>query len=132
MNAEQAFWYVNNCSWTKDGNGPTDWNCWNLLGHLLKEYFHEDLPKIDTSLPEELKELHSRKLREGEWLIVPSPIHGCGALLKEGQNPHVGLYLDIDGGGVLHALEGHGVVFTPLNALRLLGFSRTKFYKIQS
>ena len=76
--------------------------------------------------------MYARKMRSGEWEIADSPAHGDGVLLRDGNDPHVGIYLDLDGGGVLHALEGKGVVFTALRDLNFLGFARPTFYRIHA
>jgi len=129
MTPEQADRYIGN-AWVKDGNGPDEWNCWNLLRHLLRHYFHKDIPKVGLESEDELRALYKERLDSGSWIIRDEPKHGYGVLLKGGLSPHVGLYLDIDGGGVIHALEGFGVVFTERGALRLMGYGNTKFYEI--
>ncbi|CPK74677.1 Uncharacterised protein [Bordetella pertussis] len=60
------------------------------------------------------------------------PEHGDGVLLRAGNDPHVGIYLDLDGGGVLHAMEGRGVIFSPMRALVTMGFSQPTFYRIHA
>lgn len=129
MNAQQAEEYIG-LAWEQDGNGPDSWNCWNLLSHVLLAYFGKAMPAITLGDGDGIRATYNEKLRLGHWKAVEYPTHGCGVLLREGEHPHVGVYLDLDGGGVLHALEGFGVVFTPTSTLRMLGFGRVKYYEV--
>jgi hypothetical protein len=47
---------------------------------------------------------------------------------SHGRANHVGVYLDIDGGGVLHCQQGPGVCFDPLSDIKLMGW-RTRFWR---
>lgn len=129
MNAEQADQYIG-LPWSQDGNGPDEWNCWNLLRHLLRKYFNKNIPLIGLEDSEQLRAMYKERLNSGAWVRGDNPAHGRAVLLKGGMHPHVGLYLDIDGGGVIHSLEGSKVVFTPLGALRMLGFGKIEYYEV--
>lgn len=129
MTPQQADIYIGN-RWVKDGNGPDEWNCWNLLRHLLREYYRKEIPQVNLESGDDLRSMYEARLSSGAWIKQVNPQDGYGALLREGLHPHVGLYLDIDGGGIIHALEGFGVVFTPICNLRLLGFARVTFYEV--
>lgn len=128
MNAEQASKYIG-LPWKIDGNGPEAWNCWNLARYILLKYFDKEIPFVDLE-SDDVPALYREKMDQGSWVVREKPEHGFGVLLKGGMHPHVGVFLDIDGGGVLHSLEGAGVVFTPLSALRMLGFGNVKFYEV--
>lgn len=129
MNAAQAQEYIG-LPWASDGVGPDAYNCWNLLRHLLDEYFNRHLPEAPVGDEEACRLIHAECIANGSWEVVQFPQHGDAVLMKDGSNPHVGLYLDIDGGGILHSMEGVGVVFTPLQSLRRVGFGRVKYYRI--
>ena len=62
-------------------------------------------------------------------IAIARPEHGDAALLRGGDHPHVGVYLVLDEPGVLHALDGVGVIWSPLHTLRLLGFSRLRYIR---
>jgi hypothetical protein len=64
----------------------------------------------------------------GAWRLIERPVHGSGVLLRGGDRPHVGVYLDLDGGGVLHAQEGAGVIFTERSKLKKVGYPRASWY----
>lgn len=42
---------------------------------------------------------------------------------------HVGVWVDVDGGGVLHCINGAGVVFQPIKALKAGGWGHLEFYR---
>ncbi len=48
------------------------------------------------------------------WQLVDRPCEGDAVLMRQSRHPvHVGLWLTVDGGGVLNAARGIGVVFQP-------------------
>jgi len=127
MTPQQADQYIN-LPWQAGAKGPDAYDCWGLLQEVRNRYFGVSVP--DVRFGDAARDLYEQKLRNGDWEIVPIPAHGDGVLLRDGNHPHVGVYLDIDGGGILHALEGVGVTFTRLSQLRMMGFSNPKFYRI--
>lgn len=113
-----------------EGNGPDQWGCWFLLRHCLAEYFGVTMPLAPIGDEKACLELYTGKVRTGEWKVVPYPQHGDPVLMRGGILPHVGLFLDIDGGGILHALEDVGVTFSSLGACYDMGFGNLKFYRV--
>lgn len=129
MTPEQANRYIG-CPWVSGGDDiETGINCWNFLRYIQREYFGIDVPTAELGDP--MAQLFAQQIQSGEWAPVPAPFHGCGVQLKSGNDPHVGVWLDIEGGGVLHALEGHGVVWTRRSRLGGMGFVRLKYYRLQ-
>lgn len=112
------------------GEGPAHYDCWHLLRHLQSEYFGVEMPVAPIGDEEACLALFKDKTATGDWVHVDQPRHGDCALLRGGMWPHVGIYLDIDGGGVLHSMEGPGVIWTRLPRLRALGFGRTTYYRV--
>ncbi|MEI2416223.1 NlpC/P60 family protein [Orrella sp. JC864] len=129
MTADDANRYIG-LPWRFGARGPDAYDCWGLLHECRARHFGGGVP--DTVLGQAAKRLYSRKLKSGEWEVVDLPAHGDGVLLRAGNDPHVGIYLDLDGGGVLHALEGCGVVFTPMRGLVSLGYSNPKFHRFHA
>ncbi len=111
--------------------GPDAYDCWNLLRHLLKTHFNTTLPDAPIGDEQACLALFKERCESGDWQAVASPAHGDPALLRGGTYPHVGIYLDLDGGGILHAMEGSGVIWTKLPQLRAFGFGRTVFYRVK-
>jgi len=127
MTADDVNRYIG-LPWKLGARGPDAYDCWGLLQHCRAVYFTGGIPDVEFGDP--ARAMYADKMRSGQWQIVPVPEHGDGVLLRDGNDPHVGLHLNLDGGGVLHALEGRGVVFTTLSSLKPLGFGRPTFYRI--
>lgn len=127
MTADDVNRYIG-LAWQFGARGPNAYDCWGLLMHCESTYFDGGIPEVQFG--DAARDLYASKLRSGEWAIVPHPEHGDGVLLRDGNDPHVGIYLDLDGGGILHAMEGVGVVFTALRDLNFMGFAQPTFYRI--
>ncbi|MCV0426199.1 MAG: hypothetical protein K5905_12050 [Roseibium sp.] len=64
------------------------------------------------------------------WIEIPEPVNGCAVLMGRQEVPiHVGCYLDLDGGGVLHATPGVGVAFETIPRLRLASWRCITFHQ---
>lgn len=117
-------------AWESGAQGPEAYDCWGLLRHIQWKHFGKDLPCIRGLSVEERRDLHRDGLAREEWHPVSTPMHGDAALLRGGDSPHVGVYLDIDGGGILHSLEGVGVIFSKRIALAAQGYGRIQYYQL--
>lgn len=129
MNAEQAIPLIG-IPYKIDGMTPEGFNCWGLIYYVRKNFFDVALPLIPIGDDETCRDVFKAKVNAGHWEAVAIPGHGDPVLMRDGNASHVGIYLDLDGGGILHSLEGVGVVFTKMVHLRSLGFSRSVFYRI--
>ena len=116
--------------WVAGGTGPGEFDCWGLLAYVAREHFGCQLPSIMGLTEDERREAYRQGLEDGLWRPVEHPQHGDAVLLRGGNSPHVGIYLDIDGGGVLHALEGVGVIFSRRVVLPTQGYGRVQFYRL--
>jgi len=129
MNIDQIIPYIG-IPHKPGGEGPDAYDCWHLLRHLQKEYFGVEMPLAPIGDEEACLALFKDKTASGDWVHVEVPQHGDCVLLRGGMWPHVGIYLDLDGGGVLHAMEDAGIIWTRLPRLRALGFGRTTYYRV--
>lgn len=80
---------------------------------------------------DETKAIHTKALEDKTYWPVDNPKHGDAVLLRGGDCPHVGIWLEFERGGVLHSLEGVGVIWTPEYKLNTLGFGRSTYYRIK-
>lgn len=113
--------------WVAGARGPDSFDCWGLLRHVQAEYFDRSIPDI-PKFGDVARDIYDERMHSREWEIVDRPFHGAGVLMRGGDDPHVGVWLHLDGGGVLHSMERIGVIWSPRAMLRMLGFSRLKFY----
>jgi cell wall-associated NlpC family hydrolase len=115
--------------WVDGGKGPDCFDCWGLLRWVQLHHFGVSLPDLPM-LPDVRRDLYREQMDSGKWQIIERPVHGCGVLLRGGDRPHVGVYLCLDAGGVLHAQEGAGVIFTERANLKKVGYPRASWYSL--
>lgn len=116
----------------KGGQTLDAFDCWGLFHFIQKEHFNLDLPFIDVdagNILQVAKELKNNEEKQN-WQQIKMPKNGCAVLMAHARYPsHVGIWLDIDAGGVLHCVKGIGVIFSTLTALKLAGWGRIEFYE---
>lgn len=123
--------YVMTYKYGDNANGENnEFNCWGLLRDVQRRFFGIELPK--TSLGDPLAELYSKQMKSGRWEIVDEPFHGCGVLMRAGNDPHCGVWLDFEGGGVLHCERGNGVLWQKEHELRASLYANLKFYRFKN
>lgn len=121
--------------WQAGAQGPDAWDCWGLFRHVQAAHFGLDVPVVDVdamSLPAVARAFggHAERAR---WVEVSTPQDGDAVLMAHNRFPsHVGVWLDIDGGGVLHCQQGSGTLFTRRAMLPLAGWSRASFWRHRS
>lgn len=107
-------------------------DCWAFVRRVYSEQYGRDLPPIDVDACSRLacaREFAANPERQ-QWTLVESPHEGDAVLMgKNKRAAHVGLWVDIGGGGVLHCVEGAGVILTYRGALRGLGWNILGFYR---
>jgi len=106
-----------NQPWARDGR-----HCWRLVAEVQRDLFGRELPPIlDAGCGGGEGRRYRRGLftdhaERGRWSQIAAPVHGAVALMHRraapaGDYEHAGVWLDFDGGGVLHTDAPHGVVF---------------------
>jgi len=131
MTPEQVENYLG-IPYKEGGMGPDSYNCWGLLRHIQTTYFDTNMPIAPIGDAERCQQMFKDHVEASVWAVDEVPQHGYGALMRGGNNPHVGVYLEFDGGGILHALEGVGVVFTPITDLGFHGYARVTYYRLNN
>jgi cell wall-associated NlpC family hydrolase len=117
--------------WSAHGSGPDLFNCWEFVRMVQARHFGRTLP--DIANPEDTLGL-GRAFRDHperrRWDKVPRSAEGDCVLLRQSRHPiHIGIWLDVDSGGVLHCSREAGVVFQRPDALRLNGWLVEGFYR---
>jgi cell wall-associated NlpC family hydrolase len=117
--------------WRVGAKGPDAYDCWGLVQHVERELAGRDL--CDASDPptnvKQLARYVANHPAMRQWREVERPVHLGPVLLAHINHPfHVGVYLDIDGGVLLHCQFGTGVTVDSLLALRHAGWRRMIFY----
>lgn len=115
---------VGDASWLNDyiglpyelgGRGPCNYDCYGLCKVIYQDVFDVTLPDWQ----EDVLELRCRAkaiadvVTSGEWTDLDEPVDGCFVICYRNKAAHhIGLYF---AGGVVHAIDGSGVVFEPLS-----------------
>jgi hypothetical protein len=120
--------------WVVGAQGPDAYDCWGLFVTVQRSYFQRSLPEnpVDaTNLRAVLDAFIGHPERQ-RWQWVNHPEEGDAVLMRQSRYPvHIGVWLDIDGGGVIHAVRHAGVVFQTLAGLDAHGWRIEGFYRFR-
>lgn len=120
--------------WVAGAQGPDSFDCWGFVRYALKHEYGYDVPQVNVN-PECLRDvLHAFRtdLAFQAFVEVEKPQDGDVVLMRQAKNPvHCGLWLEIDGGGVLHCVRESGVVFQNIRSLNLSGWYLHSFYRVK-
>ena len=126
-----AFKYIG-MPWISGHQGPTSFDCWGFFRHIQKEHFGLDVPFIDANA-DNFRDVARNFVNSEErdkWYPVVMPKEGDAVLMAHCKYPsHVGIWLDVDRGGVLHCVRGEGVVFGSYASLKNSGWGKVEYYR---
>ena len=120
--------------WIAGARGPEAYDCWGLFLAVQRQHFGRDLPEIPVDALDLRAVLdafiaHPERQR---WQPVSAAEEGDAVLMRQSRYPvHIGVWLAIDGGGVLHAVRHAGVVFQTLAALDAHGWRIEGYYRFR-
>lgn len=117
--------------WVSGGRGPDSFDCWGLLHWVQRAEFGRELPSYPIPPAQKLRVTATmeRAAASGEWELLSVPREGCAVGMSHHRKfHHVGCYTEADGGLVVHALEGKGVLAQPLARLRQDAWNRVEFF----
>ena len=118
--------------WQAGARGPQAYDCWGLFLAIQQIYFFRQLPEIPveaTDLRAVTSAFRTHPERQ-HWALVTVPSTGDAVLLRQSRHPiHVGIWLEADGGGVLHCVKDSGVVYQKIPELLLHGWRVEGFYQ---
>lgn len=118
--------------WVVASDGPDSYDCWGLVVAVQRRLYGHDLsiiPVAENDMKTLIRTMRDHPERQN-WHSVTVPHEGDVALLRQSRHPiHVGVWLDVDGGGILHAVQGAGVVFQSLNNLAMTGWKIENYYR---
>lgn len=118
--------------WESGESGPHAYDCYGLVRAVYADQYGIDLPIIHA---DSLRPLSARRaMRDypgySDWRPVQSPVEGDVIQMGHAKHPHhVGVYLDVDGGRVLHSVTGAGVLAQSLAALKTHGWNIITIYR---
>lgn len=112
--------------------GPAAFDCYALARHLERELFGRAMPAFE--IPGQAGRvaiaaaiaIHPERSR---WLELAAPVDG--ALVTMARNScgyHLGVWIEEDGGIIVHAFDGIGVVADTIASLMAVGWRRLRFH----
>jgi len=116
--------------WAAGAQGPDSFDCMGFFKMLQSKHFGIEVPSIiapDYDNPEVLADLFGRHEEREQWTRIDQVEHGCAVIVHRPM--HIGTWLDVDGGGVLHCVRGPGVIFTTDSSWPVSGFGRKEFFR---
>jgi len=116
--------------WQAGAQGPDAYDCMGFFRMIQGRHFGIQVPAIiapDYEDPNALAALFKTHEERGRWARIAKPAHGCAVLVHSPM--HIGTWLAVDGGGVLHCVRGAGVIFTRDSAWTVSGFGRREFFE---
>lgn len=116
--------------WVRGSEGPDSYDCWSCAKHIEETFFGREMPSF-TEPPSDLKAL-ARLIRDHPhrkcWQRIQKPVHGALVELAHHKRAfHIGVFLDVDGGGIFHCNQGVGITFDRIVVLKSAGW-RGFFY----
>ena len=115
--------------WVAGAQGPDAFDCMAFFRHVQGKHFGIAVPQIiapDYDDPTALVAMFRGHSELARWPRIAAPQHGCAVFVHKPM--HIGVWLNIDGGGVLHCVRGAGVVFTHGASWALSGFGRREYF----
>lgn len=123
-----------NKPWQVGCDGPDSFDCWGLLVDIYKKHLYKELPRFS-----DLNKLNrldvAKKIGEeiqSQWELLEQPIHLSAVGMSHLPNKvfHVGCFLDIDGGYVIHTRKDYGCMIEPLPKINF-NFKYVSFYGLR-
>lgn len=117
--------------WVAGAQGPDEFDCMAFFRFVQQRHFGIEVPQIiapDYDDPLALSSMFTDHPERQRWTQVTKPFHGCAVLVRRPM--HIGVWIDVDGGGVLHCVRGAGVVFTHDSAWLTSGFGRREYFEL--
>ena len=118
--------------WAPGAAGPDRFDCWGLFRHVQRTHYGRDLPEIlvdPLSVLSCVRAIDDQQ-HSGLWQEVEHPQDGDAVVMAQGRIPtHIGIWIDVDGGRVLHAQQGAGVIASSPQALTSMGWTHRRYYR---
>lgn len=105
-------------------------DCWHFARRVWRERWGWEIPAVLGAGAGPIAARRALADVPVEWSETKRPQEGDAVMMALGRHPcHVGVWIDVDGGGVLHSIEGPGVIYTAGPRLVALGYRVCGFYR---
>ena len=122
-----------NLPWIEGGRGPEGYDCYGFVQMIQKAHFGIEMSDVavpDYDDGQAILGLINECGERADWEPVKIPMHGDIAIVR--RPIHVGVWLNIDRGGILHCIRGFKVVFSHDASWHCSGFGRRTFLRHRS
>lgn len=117
--------------WEAGAEGPDAFDCRTLFIDIQRKIYGRQVTPIMTDA-EDTKAILKAFQNHPEfrqWQRVDTPKDGDAVLLRQSRYPcHIGVWLEADGGKILHSVQGAGVVFQSVHDLISNGWQVQAYY----
>ena len=117
--------------WKEYETGPDYFDCWGIVCHGFEQKFKTTLDRhleTPTLNPLEFHKVVKSEIKSEKWVKIEQLEDGCLVLMSQSRVwHHVGMWLEINGGRLLHSRDGVGVSLDSRNVLKT--FNKTEFWK---
>lgn len=118
--------------WEAYATGPAAYDCHGLVCHVQHRHYRRRLDRHLEVVSGDVEAMHTAICAEqetGRWQRLSAPKDGCVVLLTTGTRfHHVGVWLAVNGGRVLHSRAKRGVALDSVQHLRTLGFREFEYW----
>lgn len=109
-------------------------DCWECVRAIYFDAYGITLAQFQIETPgdhhETMTAIDEQK-KTGKWEMLGYPEDGCFVAIGKREWPHhIGIYLAIDGGKIVHCLENIGCVVDSVSSLKISGWGFMQFYKL--
>lgn len=119
--------------WLEHALGPDSFDCWGVVHFGFKTQRDIELPKYLYVSSEGFRQQGVNESDYPQWLRLSVPEDFSLAGLSMGERiTHVGLFLDINGGSILHCRQDSGVIMQSIRAMKSQGWRTIRFYRWQN
>lgn len=107
-------------------------DCWAFARRVWREQYGWDVPAVDVDA---LSRLDSARAMQApsmyaDWQGTAAPGEGDAVLMgRSSRAAHVGVWTGEAGGGIVHNVQGIGVIFTPPERLQDMGLRVLQYYR---
>lgn len=117
--------------WRLGARGPEAFDCYGLVVWIYRTQLGKRLDSLESLNVADLASvLRAVESQDRHWRELAKPEHLClVGMSTHTRIHHVGVWLDFEGGKVLHAMEGGTVVAQKVVSLKSAGFRTFKFYR---
>lgn len=118
--------------WVFGATGPDAYDCFGLVRHIQKQHFGIDMwPEMLQPTWSLTRQLIENSEQRKQWTQVKVPVDGNVALMARNRHPvHIGVVVKAGNVlGIVHCMQGAGVVFQNLQALRATGWGGLTYYR---